>query len=303
MTPTTPVLFEPVTLQNQDEFKAAASILNRASCECSFVNIYVWRDVYDNVFSRVAGRIIILARSVRSLHFPMGEWFAPAELERVRRAVAEAAGMPLVWADVPPDYVESYADELAALYEVSTLEAEDDYLYRTDKLAVIEGNCHQNTRRLLRHFEREVSGSRFEPLDTAAAPALMELAQSLQAEHPVEGAAQEQMALACALQNFEELGLEGRQLLDAHGGVMAFSIWSFLTPSVVDVHFEKAVRHQAGTAQRIRIGVARSLHGRAEWINLEQDVGSPGLRQAKRSYCPDLMLKRYILTPRREEPA
>jgi hypothetical protein len=35
-------------------------------------------------------------------------------------------------------------------------------------------------------------------------------------------------------------------------------------------------------------------------MNLEQDVGSPGLRQAKRSYCPDLMLKRYLLNPHRE---
>jgi len=297
--PTKPT-FQPITLGDRAAFIEAAAILNRASCECSFVNLFAWKDVYDHVFTRVDGRLLVVARSVRSLLFPLGAWFPPAELERIRQTVSDAIGLPLFWGDVPPDYVEAHGDELKALYQVGSLESEEDYLYRTGQLAAVKGNCHQNTRRLLRHFEREVTGSRLVPLDAAAAPALIALARHLQQEHPVAGADQERMALTCALEHFSDLGLEGLQLLDAQGRLMAFSLWSFVTPSVADVHFEKAIRDQAGTAQQIRIGVARTLLGRAEWMNLEQDVGSPGLRQAKRSYCPDLMLKRYRLNPHRE---
>ena len=34
---------------------------------------------------------------------------------------------------------------------------------------------------------------------------------------------------------------------------------AFVTPSVADVHFEKAVRSQPGATQAIRVGVARAL--------------------------------------------
>ena len=292
--------FQTINLQDRAEFDAATAILNRPSCECSFVSLFAWKDVYRHVFTRIDGRLLVLAQSVHSLMFPFGAWFAPAELEQIRQAVAAAAGLPLVWGDVPTDYIEAHGGALETLYQASSLEADEDYLYRTEHLAAVKGHCHQNTRRLLRHFENEAVGSRIEPLAASDAPALLALARRLQQEHPVAGAEQEQVAMTCALEHFEALRLEGRKLLDGQGGLLAFSVWSFVTPSVADVHFEKAVRYQPGATQAIRIGVARALLGRAEWINLEQDLGAPGLRRSKRSFCPDRMLPRHRLTPRGE---
>ena len=278
----------------------AAAILGRPSCECSFVNLYAWREVYRSVFARIDGRLLVMARNVGILMFPFGARFAPAEMERVRQAASAASGRPLIWGDVPSDYIETHGEALAALYHIDSMDSDEDYLYRTENLAAVKGHCHQNTRRLLRHFEHEVPGSRLEPVSPPDAAALMALALRLQQEHPVDGAEQERVALVCALEHFGELGLEGRKLLDGQGNLLAFSVWSFVTPSVADVHFEKALRHQPGATQAVRIGVARALLGRAEGINLEQDLGVPGLRQSKRSFCPDQMLKRHLLRPRGE---
>jgi hypothetical protein len=47
----------------------------------------------------------------------------------------------------------------------------------------------------------------------------------------------------------------------------------------------------------MRVAVARHLAGRCAWLNIEQDMGVPGLRRSKRSYLPERMLPRYRLEP------
>ena len=178
-------------------------------------------------------------------------------------------------------------------------EAEDDYLFRATDLAAVQGRVHQNTRRLLRNFEAECAGASLLPLTAADAPAVLALADRLRRGPPSEP---EAVALACALSHFSELGLEGLRLTDVRGHWLAFSIWSFTTPDVADIHFEKADRNLGGAAQAIRIGAARALAGRAAWMNLEQDLGLPGLRRSKRAYGPDHLLPRFRLMPRVPEP-
>jgi hypothetical protein len=52
--------------------------------------------------------------------------------------------------------------------------------------------------------------------------------------------------------------------------------------------------------QAVNRDCARFLRDRrgAAWLNREQDMGSPGLRQAKLSYHPDLLLQEHLLIPR-----
>jgi hypothetical protein len=41
---------------------------------------------------------------------------------------------------------------------------------------------------------------------------------------------------------------------------------------------------------------AKSLREQYGFLNFEQDLGSPALRQAKASYRPDMMLKKYMVS-------
>ncbi len=290
-------LILPITIQDRPAFAAATATLSRASCECNFATVFVWKDVYQSGYARIQDRIIVIGRTVGCLLFPYGAWFAPPELESVRQALSAAADLRLSWGDVPQEYIDAHGDQMKPLYRIACLEAEADYLYKTADLAAVGGHCHQNTRRLLRHFENAYPEARLLPMTAADAPTILALAEHLLQEQQVAGTVSEASAMASAFANFEALGLEGLRLADGTGRTLAFSMWSFTTPEVVDVHFEKAVRSVDGAAQTMRIGVARALVGRAQWINLEQDVGVPGLRRSKRSYCPDHLLNRYWLEP------
>ncbi|MBE0617666.1 MAG: DUF2156 domain-containing protein, partial [Proteobacteria bacterium] len=69
-------------------------------------------------------------------------------------------------------------------------------------------------------------------------------------------------------------------------------------PETFVVHFEKAEPDREGLAQLInREFCLHGLHGYA-YVNREQDLGDPGLRQAKESYNPVFLAAKYRVTPR-----
>jgi hypothetical protein len=66
------------------------------------------------------------------------------------------------------------------------------------------------------------------------------------------------------------------------------------------IHFEKAVLAEEfrGIYQFINQAFASILPEKYETVNREQDLGDPGLRQAKESYRPVGFVKKYRVGPR-----
>lgn len=67
-----------------------------------------------------------------------------------------------------------------------------------------------------------------------------------------------------------------------------------INENTVDVHFEKAVGEYAlnGGYAAINKLFSEKLDG-VTWLNREEDIGIEGLRKAKLSYRPKIMLKKY----------
>jgi hypothetical protein len=61
------------------------------------------------------------------------------------------------------------------------------------------------------------------------------------------------------------------------------------------IHFEKAVlkKEYTGIYQYVNQAFSAVLPKRYELVNREQDLGEPGLRQAKESYRPVGFVKKY----------
>ncbi|OHD55874.1 MAG: hypothetical protein A2Y33_08575 [Spirochaetes bacterium GWF1_51_8] len=60
------------------------------------------------------------------------------------------------------------------------------------------------------------------------------------------------------------------------------------------IHFEKADTSYEGSYQAINFLFARDVMlDKYEFVNREQDMGIPGLRKAKESYLPAMMVEKY----------
>ena len=105
----------------------------------------------------------------------------------------------------------------------------------------------------------------------------------------------EQVALRRAFEKWEELALEGVALME-NDRILAMTVGSFLTEDTFDVHFEKALEEIDGAYAAINQGFAaylREKYPALRYLNREDDLGLPGLRQAKLSYYPERLVVKF----------
>ncbi|MDD4716352.1 MAG: phosphatidylglycerol lysyltransferase domain-containing protein, partial [Oscillospiraceae bacterium] len=181
-----------------------------------------------------------------------------------------------------------------------------DYIYLTSKLADLPGKHLHAKRNHINRFLEENDNWQFELLTRENLGDCLKLdeAWSLESgEQRKTAAKMEVSALMRALEQFQTLKLEGG-ILRSGGRPVAFTIGEKLNSDTYDVHFEKALKSVTGAYAMINREFARFVrehHSQLQYMNREDDLGLPGLRQAKLSYAPDLMLAKYsaVLQPAR----
>lgn len=96
-----------------------------------------------------------------------------------------------------------------------------------------------------------------------------------------------------AVENFEVLNMSGG-LLYINNEPVAMTLASPISASVLDINFEKSLAEPAknGAYAAINQFFAQNCNS-YEYLNREEDLGIPGLRKAKLSYKPDIILDKF----------
>ena len=108
----------------------------------------------------------------------------------------------------------------------------------------------------------------------------------------------ERRSMDFALRNFEALGLTGGALvIDDH--IVAFTYGSPINGITFGVHVEKADTSYEGIFSVINQEFVAHIPETYTYINREEDLGLPGLRKAKLSYNPAVLLEKFGAVKRR----
>ena len=102
----------------------------------------------------------------------------------------------------------------------------------------------------------------------------------------------EDLAIKNALDKWDEFSFSGG-LLRVDGNIMAYTIAEELDPETIDIRYEKAFPEYAGSYQAINYMFLKNHAAHYKFVNREEDMGEPGLREAKLSYNPIMMLEKY----------
>ncbi len=260
----------------------------RDGCEYSFTTAYMWSEHYGVRIARV-GDVLVLG-SEQSLLPPVGNGW-----EEVLCRLRDTAEKPLRLHGVD----EAVLLRLKALFpgRVHAEESPDDfdYLYRTEDLATLPGKAYHSKKNHIAAFSRQYDWS-YEPLSADNAADMMALSRAWCEEKGgcESSLGEEQCAIRRVLRDPERFSLSGG-LVRVEGQAVAFTLGSPINERVFDVHVEKALSAYSGAYAVINREFAKTLTA-YELLNRENDMGIPGLRRAKESYRPTVLLKKYLVT-------
>ena len=193
---------------------------------------------------------------------------------------------------------EPAAQTIAGLYGCPVTELPDwgDYLYRASDLATLVGHRFNKKRNRVNKFKSTYPDFQYEPVTAQNLPELKDFFDRyMQAYHKdSELFAYEESKVAQVLHEYDRLPFEGG-LQRVGGEIAAFSVGEVVNDTLI-VHIEKARKDIVGAYEAINYFYSAQMaetHPEVQYINREDDAGDPGLREAKLSYNPETILKKY----------
>lgn len=282
---------QPITPGDRDLFDRYLAKYPPKVSELTFTNAFCWAEIRHHLFCEAEEHLLITYRQkdcCLSFYPPVGP--DPAALIGKR-------------IDGFRDYCWTRLDkELAARLgpEVRPVpdRANSDYVYRVEDLRALGGKEFHGKRNFARRFAEQYRPE-VRPLTGGLAAECLHIQERwLEGQRNNETARDESTALIKALRHFDDLGLHGVGVF-AGGALAAFAVGEPLNPSTFVEHFEKALPEYVGAYPYLLRAFAQSLPEGFPFLNREQDLGLEGLRRAKLSWHPALLIDKYTLRVRK----
>lgn len=284
--------------EDEDWINSCIAVSGTMASDASFANIYLLRNKYSTKISRYKDFIIrkYSGKGARCGYtFPLGKGDVAKALAEIEKDAKEC-GERLQFAFITEEQKEVLENAMPARFCYSSDAGDSDYIYLRSELASLSGKAFHKKKNHFSKFVRTYPDYKYYEIGACNIYDAQKVADAWYYEHlQDEDASQlaEYKAIKEALENFEELGLIGG-IIYVNDSPCAMTIASKINENTVDVHFEKAVGEYALNGGYVAINklFSEKLDG-VTWLNREEDIGIEGLRKAKLSYRPKIMLKKY----------
>lgn len=289
--------FKPIRLEDRAVIERYTMTSGITNCDLAFANMYCWQFMYHSAWAEIDGFLVIRFRidGGEKIGYmqPVGTGdFAP--LIPMLREDAHAHGQRLRIIGLTDEGCEMIRQMHLGLFAFESRRALEDYIYRAEDLRTLAGRHYQPKRNHINRFLTEYPDYRYEELTPERFGACLQLEREWRrgrGGHTSELCA-EQRAMQRAFDHFEELGLRGGCVY-VGDRMAAFTFGSAVNDHTFDTHVEKADTEYDGAFTIINKLFAEHLPPHYTLINREEDLGIPGLRQAKLSYHPVVIQHKF----------
>ena len=260
--------------------------------EFTFPALYIFRKHYRYSISKLEGKTFIIS-GIQPVQAPgeKGKTFFMTPCAVPGRGVLEELFKTHdYWKNIP----ESLLIPMKEHFEEWGIEVREDrdnfdYLYLRTDLAELPGKKYHKKRNLVAQFLKSYSHEE-KPLTQKLVPEAVKILDLWRTDNGNES---DYIASLEALEHFEELEMRGT-LFYIDGNPAGWCLGEAAAQGrIFTVHFEKGLGAYKGIYQFINQTFAASLPESFAHVNREQDLGDPGLRQAKMTYRPSGFVRKY----------
>lgn len=287
--------FKSPTLSDYEKFAQFFFDEGEFSCEMNFISIYIWKAIYENKFYMDEKTLFFKSRSEDGgyvFSLPYGDLEYGMNL--IFEYCKEKDISPNIWTSKGnrfDEFISKYKN-----YEIIPERDNFDYIYKREDLAKLEGKKYHSKRNHISAFSKKYNWT-YEPLTGENKEEFLEFSEKWyfdRADVFDEGLAAEQKALKEILYSNTPINYKGA-IIKIDGRVVAVTLGSPINSKVFDIHFEKADTEFLTAYAVINREFALRELGGYEYINREDDLGIEGLRRAKLSYKPEILLEKYSM--------
>jgi hypothetical protein len=270
----------PLELDDKPHLDTVLDRLQPRISELTFAGLYLFRTAHAYQLSMVGTSLAVLAQG-----YDGAPYFLPplsGEPEEAARLLL-AEGLTLYGTD------RAFVGEHLQGMALESMEDRDnaDYLYLRSDLAELPGNRFHKKKNRISYFSGRHEFT-IESYGEEHREGCLELLEEwLRVRSGIESRSLELESAANreALAMATRLGLEGLVVL-VEGKVKAFVLGERLNRDTSVCHFQKADPFLEGLYQLVDREFNRRLFTDCTWVNREQDLGEPNLRESKLSYHP-----------------
>lgn len=279
---------QPISMSQKTIFDRYFAEFPPICCEMTFANIFCWADVKRHQACVYRDHLLVSyqRKSDSELRFfpPIGE-----HPEEIMRELLPGL-RTYRWVRIPSPLSDDLSRNACLVFDRDN----SDYYYKVDELITLKGKKFEGKRNLVKRFASLSPTVR--TLQARDATECIELQERWLSEQDAgrESAEEETVAVKLALQHLDLLPLKG-VVVEISGTLAGFAIGERLNKTMFVEHHEKADREFKGAYEYVLHALAGDIAAEATFLNRGQDLGSPGLRQAKLSWRPAGVVEKFTL--------
>lgn len=285
--------FKPLTWEDREPYTELFRRTSFRYSTYSFFTLWGWQETNLLSLAWANGLCWLRSEGYKPGYFaPVGDWDAADWNALFREHFVPGD----VLFNVPEAIVSRFSPELSARVRLGEDRDEWEYLYSVSELIALKGNRFAQKRAHVRSFLNTYDWE-YIPLLPEDFSELLALQAEWRRRREVEDSAAqtldgEDRAIQRALEHWDDFPLLGA-LLRVDGTTVGYTIGEELDEKTLDIRFEKALSGYSGCYQALNQLFLQNQGANYEWVNREEDMGSPGLRKSKLSYHPVRLLKKY----------
>ncbi len=288
------IVFKEITLQDKPLFDTFLRQDNFSISDITFGNLFIWRLARKIEFGIISECLVIKTTYEGKnpfFFFPIGAGDKIAALSALR-AYCQMQGFPLEFHSLEKKNLESIIELFGDSTKHFLNRDRSDYIYLTQNLINLGGRKYHKKKNHLNRFFEEYNGFAFEEISIKNLAELGSVLEEWGKDIVDLGLKNEFVGIKNAFANYDSLNLRGG-LLRYDGNIIAFSFGEIINDELCVIHIEKADTNYRGAYQAINQQLLKHCFCDIKYVNREEDLGIEGLRKAKMSYYPDIILEKY----------